>query len=63
MKRCIEELVSEVNQRVLKWLGHMERMDEYCMARRMLFAAASGVRVWGRSRLFWICGVKVSGFG
>ena len=29
------ELASRVDQRVLRWFGHVERMDEYCMARRV----------------------------
>ena len=29
------ELPSRADQRVLRWFGHMERMDEYCMARRV----------------------------
>ena len=32
------ELASGVDQRVLKWFGHVERMDEYRMTRRMLMA-------------------------
>ena len=27
------ELASRVDQRVLRWFGHVERMEEYCMAR------------------------------
>ena len=30
------ELVSRSDQRVLRWFGHVERMDEHCMARRMM---------------------------
>ena len=30
------ELASRADQRVLRWFGHLERMDEYRMARRML---------------------------
>ena len=30
------ELASRADQRLLRWFGHMERMDEYCMARRVL---------------------------
>ena len=30
------ELASRANQRVLRWFGHVERMDEYHMARRVL---------------------------
>ena len=32
------ELASGADQRVLRWLGHVERMDEYRMARRLLMA-------------------------
>ena len=27
---------TRADQRVLGWFGHVERMDEYCMARRVL---------------------------
>ena len=30
------ELASKADQIVLKWFGHVERMDEYHMARRVL---------------------------
>ena len=30
------ELTSRVDQRVLRWFGHVERMDEYHMAIRVL---------------------------
>ena len=42
MKRCVRragierELASRADQRVLRWFGHVERMDEYRMARRVL---------------------------
>ena len=45
------ELASRADQRVLRWFGHVERMDEYCMARRVLMDEVSGGRVRGRSRL------------
>ena len=44
------ELASRVDQRVLRWFGHMERIDEYCMARRVLMVDVSGGRVWGDRR-------------
>ena len=47
-------------QRVLRWFGHVERMDEYCMARRVLMAEVRGGRVQGRSKLGWMDGVKVA---
>ena len=30
------ELASRADQRLLRWSGHVERMDEYRMARRVL---------------------------
>ena len=38
------KLVSRA-KRVLRWFGHVERMDDYHMARRVLMAKASGVQV------------------
>ena len=39
------ELASRADLRVLRWLWHMERMDEYRMARRVMMAEVSGGRV------------------
>ena len=36
------ELASRADQKVLRWFGHVERMDEYRMARRVLKAEVSG---------------------
>ena len=52
------ELASREDQRVLRWFGHVERMDEYRMARRVLMAEVSGGFVRGRLRLGWMDGVK-----
>ena len=38
------ELASRADQRVLRWFGHVERVDEYHMARRVLTAKVSGGR-------------------
>ena len=54
------ELASRADQRVLRWLGHVERMDEYHMARRVLMAEVSGGRVPGSPRLGWMDGVMVA---
>ena len=54
------ELASRSDQRVLRWFGHVERLDEYRMAKRVLIAEASGGQVRGRPRLSWMDGVKVS---
>ena len=54
------ELASRADQRVLRSFGHVERMDDYRMARRVLMAEVSGGRGRGRPRLGWIDGVKVA---
>ena len=54
------ELAIRADQRVLRWFGHVERMDEYRMARRVLMAKVSGGRIRGRPRLGWMDGVKVA---
>ena len=45
------ELETRADRRVLSWFGHVERMDEYRMPRRVLMAEVSGGRVRGRPRL------------
>ena len=60
MRAGIErELASRADQRVLRWFGHVERMDEYRMARRVLMAEVSGGLVRSRPRLDWMDDVKV----
>ena len=54
------ELASRAGQKVLRWLGHVERMDEHRTARRVLMAEVSGGRVRGRPRLGWMDGVKIA---
>ena len=53
-------MASSVDQRVLRWFGHLERIDKYRIARRALMAEVSGGRVQGRQRLDWIDDVKVA---
>ena len=53
-------LASRADQRVLRWFGHVERMDECRLARRVLMVEFSGGRVRGRPRLGWMDGVKVA---
>ena len=36
------ELASRADQRVLRWVGYVERMDEYSMARRVFMEEISG---------------------
>ena len=62
MRAGIEmELSSRADQRVLRWFGHVERMNNYRMARRVLMADVSGGRVRGRPRLGWLDGWREDG--
>ena len=54
------EFASRADQRILRWFGHVERMHEYRMVRRVLTAEVSGGRVRWRPRLGWMDGVKVA---
>ena len=54
------KLASRADQRVLRWFGHVERMDDCRMARRVLMAEVNGGRVRGRPRLGRTDGVKVA---
>ena len=57
------ELAFRADYRVLSWFGHVERMYQYRMARRVLMAEVrqKGVGpVRGRPRLGWMDGVKVT---
>ena len=54
------ELANRADQRVLRWLGHVERMGEYRMVRKVLMVEVSGRRVLGRLRLGLMDGVKVA---
>ena len=63
VRRCAgieRESASRADQRVLRWFGHVERMEEYRIARRVLMAEVSGGPVRGRPKLGWMDGVKVA---
>ena len=55
----IERELASRDQRVLRWFRHVERMDEYRMARRVLMGEVSRGRVRGRPRLGRMDGVTV----
>ena len=69
MKRCEEEvrrrggiereLVSKVDLQLFRRLEHVERMDEYRMARRVMMAEVSGWRVRSTPKLGLMDGVRV----
>ena len=54
------EIASRADQRVVRWFGHVERMDDYRIERRVLMAEVSRGRVRRRPRLGWMDGVKVA---
>ena len=54
------EFASRAYQRVLRWFGHVYRMDEYRVARIVLMVNVSGRQVWGRPRLGWMDGMKMA---
>ena len=54
------ELASRADQRLLRWVGNVERIEEYRVARRVSMAEESGGWVRGRPRLGWMDGVKVA---
>ena len=54
------QLACKADWRVLRWFGHVERMDEYRMVRRVLMAEVVGGLVRGRLRLGCMDGVKVA---
>ena len=43
---------------MLKWFGHVERMDEYCMSRWVSIVEVGGAR--GKPRLGWMDSVKIA---
>ena len=53
-------LARRADQRVLRWFGHVERIFDCRMTRRVLMAEVSGGRVRGIPRLGWMDTVKVA---
>ena len=53
------ELASRADKRVLRWFWHVERMDKYRTARRVLVVEVSEGRVREKPRLGRMDGVKV----
>ena len=56
----LREMARRADQRVLRWVGHVEGVNEYRMTKRVLMADVSGWRVRGRPRVGWIGGQKVA---
>ena len=48
----------KLDENVLRWFGHVSRMEAERLPRRMLYAKVPGHRPRGRPRVRWIDGVK-----
>ena len=54
------ELADRVDMNVLRWFGHVERMDNERLLKRVLNAGVDGQRGRGRPRAGWMDGVKTA---
>ena len=54
------KVVDKMEQKTLKWFGHMERMDESRLVKKIMHANVWGERPRGRPRLGWAEGVKTA---
>ena len=54
----VSELAERADQRVLKWFGHMERMNEGRLVKKVMKSQVNGRRMRGRPRMGWMEGVK-----
>merc|ERR1712035_71191 len=52
------ELATRVDKNVLRWFGHVERMENEQMLKRVMNGRVNGRGVRGRPRLGWMDGVK-----
>ena len=53
-----KELAARVDMNVLRWFGHLVRMDNERLTKRVLNASVSGRNVRGRPKYGWMDGVK-----
>lgn len=54
----VQELSVRAEKKVLNWFGHMERMDEERMVKRIVGSNVEGTRLRGRPRLGWMSNVR-----
>ena len=52
------DLACRIDRNVLRWFGHMERMDEGCLTKRVMKAGVDGRARRGRPRIGWMEGVR-----
>ncbi len=54
----VRKMSERVNQKVLRWYGHVMRMGEEPLTKRVWKAEVSGPNLRGRPRRGWLEGVK-----
>ena len=54
------QLSGKVDQRVLRWFRHVERMDEEHMAKKVMIYDVERNRCRGRPRLRWMGGIRMA---
>ena len=52
------ELAARVDMNVLRWFGHVERMDNERLLKKVMNAKVDGRNARGRPRFGWMDGVK-----
>ena len=55
---CKQRLSERADRAMLRWYGHLERMEEERMVKQLYEASVNGVRPRGRPRKRWKDGVK-----
>ncbi len=51
-------MAERAEQRVLQWFGHVERMEEECLVKKITRFDVRGVRPRGRPCMGWLDSVK-----
>ena len=54
----VKGVIERINESILRWFGHMERMDENRLVKKMYRGECVGDRTVGRPKLRWIDSVK-----
>ncbi len=54
----VKELAERAEQGVLRWFGHVERMEEERLVKKITISDVRGVRPRGRPRMGWMDSVK-----